>query len=100
MRPASRTLFRQAAEATRAHAQSRSAPDTCEGDREWSNPAGEPEGRAADLRSTCDRGFWYEARAYVWVVSVSSSTGFVPIFNGADHDTRFLGVRVKPMLVE
>jgi hypothetical protein len=47
-----------------------------------------------------DRGFWYEARAYVWVVSVSSSTGFVPIFNGADHDTRFLGVRVKPMLVE
>jgi hypothetical protein len=47
-----------------------------------------------------DRGFWYQARAYVWVVSVSSSTGFVPIFNGADRDTRFLGVRVKPMLVE
>jgi hypothetical protein len=47
-----------------------------------------------------DRGFWYEARAYVWVVSISSSTGFVPIFNGADKDVRFLGVRVKPTLVE
>jgi hypothetical protein len=33
-------------------------------------------------------------------VSVSSSTGFVPIFSGADRDTRFLGVRVKPTLVE
>ena len=39
-------------------------------------------------------------RRCVWVVSVSSSTGFVPIFNDADHDTRYLGVRVKPMLVE
>ena len=48
---------------------------------------------------TLDRGFWYQARAYVWVVSVSSSTGFVPIFSGADKDTRFLGVRVKPTLV-
>ncbi len=47
-----------------------------------------------------DRGFWYQARAYVWVVSISSSTGFVPIFSGADRDTRFLGVRVKPTLVE
>lgn len=47
-----------------------------------------------------DRGFWYQARAYVWVVSVSSSTGFVPIFHGAETDARFLGVRVKPILVE
>jgi hypothetical protein len=45
-------------------------------------------------------GFWYQARAHVWVVSVSSSTGFVPIFDGAPTDTRFLGVRVKPTLVE
>lgn len=51
------------------------------------------------LTFTLDRGFWYQARAYVWVVSVSSSTGFVPIFSGADHDTRYLGVRVKPTLV-
>ena len=47
-----------------------------------------------------DEGFWYQARAYVWVVSVSSSHGFVPIFNGATGDTRFLGVRVKPVLVK
>jgi hypothetical protein len=59
-----------------------------------------------DLRETqriafnLDKGFWYQARAYVWVVSVSSSTGFVPIFSGADRDNRFLGVRVKPTLVE
>ncbi len=46
------------------------------------------------------RGFWYQARAYVWVVSISSSTGFVPIFHGADRDARFLGVRVKPTLIE
>ena len=62
--------------------------------------------RQVDLKETqrmafnLDRGFWYQARAYVWVVSVSSSTGFVPIFSGADRDTRFLGVRVKPTLVE
>jgi hypothetical protein len=49
---------------------------------------------------TLPPGFWYQARAYVWVVSVSSSTGFVPIFHGADSDNRFLGVRVKPTLVE
>jgi hypothetical protein len=63
--------------------------------------------RRVDLKETerivfnLDKGFWYQARAYVWVVSVSSSTGFVPIFSGADNrDTRFLGVRVKPTLVE
>jgi hypothetical protein len=49
---------------------------------------------------TLPPGFWYQARARVWVVSVSSSTGFVPIFHGADSDTRFLGIRVKPTLVE
>lgn len=47
-----------------------------------------------------DRGFWYQARAYVWVVSISSSTGFVPIFHGGAGDARFLGVRVTPALVE
>ena len=40
------------------------------------------------------RGYWYETRAFVWTVSVSSSTGFVPIFNGTPADARFLGVRV------
>jgi hypothetical protein len=62
--------------------------------------------RRVDLKETqrvvfnLDKGFWYQARAYVWVVSVSSSTGFVPIFNGAEKDARFLGVRVKPTLIE
>ena len=37
---------------------------------------------------------------YVWNVSVSSSAGFVPLFVGDGDDTRFLGVRVKPRLVE
>ncbi len=46
------------------------------------------------------RGYWYEARAFVWTVSISSSTGFVPIFNGGAGDARFLGVRVTPFVVE
>jgi hypothetical protein len=35
------------------------------------------------------------------VASISSSSGFVPLFLGnGNNDPRFLGVRVKPMLVE
>jgi hypothetical protein len=41
-------------------------------------------------------GFPYQGR-YVWVASISSSTGFSPVFYGAD-DARWLGVRVHPML--
>lgn len=47
-----------------------------------------------------DDGFPYQARSFVWRVSVSSSSGFTPIFYGSAHDTRYLGVRVKPVLVE
>jgi hypothetical protein len=48
-----------------------------------------------------DRGFWYQARADVWVVSISSSTGFVPmLLDPKSTDTRFLGVNVTPILVE
>ena len=32
--------------------------------------------------------------------SVASSTGFVPIFYEPSQDTRYLGVRVKPTIVE
>jgi hypothetical protein len=44
-------------------------------------------------------GFWYDARAFVWVASISTSNGFVPIFHGESTDTRYLGVRVRPRLV-
>jgi hypothetical protein len=37
---------------------------------------------------------------FVWTASVSSSSGFVPAFVDGGTDTRFLGVRVRPMLVE
>jgi hypothetical protein len=57
-------------------------------------------GASQEIAFNLDRGFWYQARAFVWVVSISSSSGFVPIFHGPSDDTRFLGVRVKPVLVE
>jgi len=37
---------------------------------------------------------------FVWNASVASSEGFVPLFREGGKDTRFLGVRVRPMLVE
>ena len=45
-------------------------------------------------------GFPYQGRWPVWVGSVASSTGFVPIFYERSQDTRYLGVRVKPTIVE
>jgi hypothetical protein len=59
-----------------------------------------PAGDSQQISFNLDRGFWYQARAEVWVVSVASSTGFVPIFHGPSTDPRFLGVGVKPTLVE
>ncbi|HXW03704.1 MAG TPA: hypothetical protein VD833_00615 [Vicinamibacterales bacterium] len=48
-----------------------------------------------------DEGFVYQGTWPVWVASVSSSDGFVPIFvERGSTDTRYLGVNVKPMLVE
>jgi hypothetical protein len=37
---------------------------------------------------------------FVWRASISSSAGFVPLFTARSTDTRFLGVLVRPMLVE
>jgi hypothetical protein len=46
-------------------------------------------------------GFSYQGKWPVWVASVSSSAGFTPIFaDPSSTDTRFLGVRVRPTLVE
>jgi hypothetical protein len=45
-----------------------------------------------------DPGFPYMGTR-VWLASISSSTGFVPMFVNGGSDNRFLGVRVKPELV-
>jgi hypothetical protein len=45
-------------------------------------------------------GFPYQGRWPVWFASISSSGGFIPIFHGGTDDVRFLGVKVKPTLVE
>jgi hypothetical protein len=37
---------------------------------------------------------------WVWTASISSSSGFVPMLTEGSTDTRFLGVRVRPRLVE
>ena len=37
---------------------------------------------------------------YVWTASISSSNGFVPMLTEGSQDTRVLGVRVRPRLVE
>jgi hypothetical protein len=41
---------------------------------------------------------------YVWTGSISADSGFVPAFQvdqgGGNKDVRFLGIRVKPLLVE
>ena len=48
-----------------------------------------------------DPGFLYQGTWPVWTASVSSSRGFVPIFHEAGStDTRYLGVRVDPMLIQ
>jgi hypothetical protein len=46
-------------------------------------------------------GFPYQGQWPVWVASISSSAGFVPaLTEPPSTDTRYLGVRVKPVLVE
>jgi hypothetical protein len=49
---------------------------------------------------TLGDGFLYQGIWPVWTASVSSSAGFVPIFYGEPTDSRYLGVNVKPTLVE
>ena len=45
-------------------------------------------------------GFLYQGTWPIWTGSVSSSRGFVPIFyDASSSDTRYLGVRVDPMLI-
>ena len=56
-------------------------------------------GQSHELQFALPPGYHYEGRAYVWVASISSSSGFVPLFTEGNDDPRFLGVKVKPMVV-
>jgi hypothetical protein len=57
-------------------------------------------GASQQISFAMSAGFRYQGRWPIWVASVSSSNGFVPLFEGETRDTRYLGVRVKPTLVE
>ena len=57
-------------------------------------------GESRQITFALDRGFPYQGKWPVWTASISASSGFVPIFYGESTDARFLGVRVKPVLVE
>jgi hypothetical protein len=57
-------------------------------------------GASQQIAFTMGPGFPYQGRWPVWIASVSSSAGFVPIFEEESKDTRYLGIRVKPQLVE
>ena len=65
-----------------------------------------PAGDSRQITFAMEPGFPYMGTPdrlprFVWVASISSSSGFVPLFlDDGGSDTRFLGVRVKPMLVE
>ena len=52
-----------------------------------------------------DRSFTYMDKddnkpRFVWSGSISADSGFVPALNGGSTDIRFLGVRVRPLLIE
>jgi len=46
-------------------------------------------------------GYPYQGQWPVWVASISADRGFAPLFHDPQStDTRYLGVRVKPILIE
>jgi len=57
-------------------------------------------GESQQIMFALGDGFPYQGHWPVWTASISASSGFVPIFYSDSTDTRFLGVRVKPVLVE
>jgi hypothetical protein len=64
-----------------------------------------PAGGSRHIVFTMGRGFPYMKiedglPRWVWTASISSSSGFVPMLTEGSADTRFLGVRVRPRLVE
>lgn len=57
-------------------------------------------GQTTTLTFEAGEGFPYEDRTLVWTLSVSVEGGFLPAqFEPGSTDNRFLGVKVKPMLV-
>jgi hypothetical protein len=45
--------------------------------------------------------FWYEGQWPVWIASITADRGFVPLFvEPSSTDTRYLGVRAKPIMIE
>ena len=70
-------------------------------DQEITLPAGE----VRQITLALDRPFTYMDKEdnkprFVWSASISADAGFVPALNGNSTDIRFLGVHVKPLLVE
>ena len=64
-----------------------------------------PAGGTQQITFAMGRGFPYMKTddgkpRWVWMASISSSGGFVPLLTDRSTDTRFLGVRVRPRLVE
>jgi hypothetical protein len=58
-------------------------------------------GGVQQISFALDDGFPYQGQWRVWTASVSSSAGFIPMFaEPPSTDTRYLGVRVKPVLIE
>jgi hypothetical protein len=64
-----------------------------------------PAGETRQITFALDEPFPYMDKddnkpRFVWSASISASSGFVPAFHDSGTDYRFLGVRVKPTLVE
>jgi hypothetical protein len=60
-------------------------------------------GASTEIQLALGPGFVYKKDSgptYVWVLSIGSSAGFTPmLFDPASPDTRFLGIRVKPVII-
>jgi hypothetical protein len=58
-------------------------------------------GESKQLTFAMDKGFPYQGIWPVWTAAIETSSGFVPIFyDSGSKDARYLGVNVKPVLVE
>ncbi len=57
-----------------------------------------PPAQIHQLSLPLDGGFPYQGTR-VWLVSIRSKGGFVPMFTSGGKDNRFLGIRVKPELM-